>query len=223
MKALKIYLMFSLLFLSACASTHPGLEAQVLKSDTSITLSAQSVDVRENDAFQLIEVTLENVSDGWVRIEKADVIINPNITDKVSVVVGDDLKSWANAMKFRLNKEQHNAALGQIALVAAGSVAAAASGNSNSNTADTAAAVGAAAVLGGYAWATVDTIKAVYRNVEGVDSTPENHLYAKMSIPPKMFIRRWVLLNKPSNGYVNKVIIKVKTVEGTEGLYAINL
>lgn len=201
--------------LAGCASTHPGEMASEISGKASVPLnvSAQNIEASGKDSFQLVEVTIENPSDEWVKVTNAKVIIND---PKLAVVLGQELRDWAQAMNYRIKKDEHNKqlALGGLALAGA---AAAAAGSSNNNQAVTTA--GALILVGTYAWAINDTINQTLRNAEGVPQVPENHLYANTSVPGKMFTRRWLLLKKPTGLLINTLVFEIETSDSSKATY----
>ncbi len=222
---MKLKLLFTIAFASqfiACASTHPGNEGVSLKSDSHLPLkiSAQTIENAEGESFQLIEVTLENTSENWVKINRSRVVISNPAETQISVVLGQDLNDWAQAMQLRFQKDEHNKKLLQLGLVTAGAIAVAA--GSKNNDANLAAA-GSAAVLGTYAWAVTDVIRQAYKKVEQSEKVPDNHIYRPLSVPGKMFLRRWVLLNKPAHSLVGTLVLDLETLDGEKNTYAIKL
>ena len=212
---------FSLVILTACASTHPGKKGYSLKGTTiPIKISAQNIDYDPKGAFQLIEVTLENPSNDWVKIAHTEVVIANPAESKISVVLGKDLKYWAEAMNERYKIKQHNQEMLQTGLLAAGAVAAVAGvkdGNSNL------ASAGAGLMTATYGWAVADVISTKIDLAEQSDKSPENHLYHPFSLPSQLFLRRWILINKPVGQHVNKLVIEFETVEGEKDLYEISI
>ena len=220
---IKLIMSLALLgFLTACASTHPGSEGRSLNTNWRLPLkvSAQTIDDARGEAFQLIEVTLENVSESWVKVNRTQVVINNPAESKLSVVLGKDLKDWAQAMKFRLMKDEHNRQMLQLGLATAGAVASA-SGTQDNNSA--LAVAGAVTLIGTYAWAVTDTIQQSYKSAEQSEKVPENHLYQSFSVPGKMFLRRWVLLNKPSQSLIRTFVLELETIEGEKDTYEVSL
>lgn len=208
------------ILLGACASLHPG--AMGVPADTErllpLRVSADTIDAKSDEPWQIFELTIENTSDQWVKINEARVVIHSPAQSKVSVVLGKDLKDWAEAMHFRQQKDAQNDKIMQIGLMAAGAVAALASGKS-----DGLAAVGVTAMAAGAGWAGADSVRASYRAAEGVDKLPETHLYQPFSVPGGMYLRKWVLLNKPAKTMIRKLVLSFETVEGEKGIYEINL
>ena len=219
---IKYLLLVFVLFTVACATTHPGSEGKALPGEAALPMkvSAQTIDNAKGESFQLIEVTVENLADEWLRIHNARVVIDNPAESKLSIVLGQDLKDWAQAMELRLKKDEHNRELLKIGLGAAGGVAAVV-GSQTNNPGVTLA--GASLLLGTYAWAVTDVIRHGYASSTQANRVPENHLHQSFSVPGKMFLRRWVLINKPSATLINHLVIEFETVGGEKNTYEINL
>ena len=121
-------------------------------------------------------------------------------------------------MDARIKKDEYNRKLLQTGLAVAGAAAMA-----TSKKGSTAEGIGAAAVLGSTAWAVTDVLSTKYDRATQVEKTPENHLYQPFSIPSKMFVRRWVLLNRPVHRQVNNLVVQFETVESEKATYEIPL
>jgi hypothetical protein len=213
-----IFAIISSSILVSCASVHPGLIGKSVGPADSIGIkpSAQVIDFNKRDNFQMVEVTLENTSDEWIRIDKIRARLpDPSVT-KISVVMGQDLVDWAEAKRAQQSLNEYNNKVIQAALVGVGA-AASMSGNS------TVSAAGGVAVLGGTGWAIKDGVSKDIRSAEEIIRVPSTHLYAPVAIPGKMFQRRWILFNKPPTAFISSLIIDVTTVDGKKGTYEIPL
>lgn len=145
-------------FVISCASTHPGSIATVDPHSERLPLiiSAEIIDNHEkNDPFQLIGITFENEKDNWVRIKNSELIIDNPAESGISVVVGEDLNEWANAMAFRVNRDKHNSEMTLLALDAIGA-AALISGTHNKNS--NLQAIGGVTTLASTTWRVTDDI-----------------------------------------------------------------
>lgn len=217
MKSRLIILAAVTAFLFSCASTHPGEQGKsIAGKKLPLAISAENIDNPNGEAFQLIEVTVENTSDDWLRISDAKAVISNPAESKLSVVMGKDLQSWAEAMEVRLKKDEYNRKLLQVGLMGAGAIA---SGGKN----DTVSAIGAVTLIGTAAWAVSDVIKHSYNLATQSEKAPENHLYRPFSVPGKMFQRRWILFNKPSKTVIKNLVLEFETAEGEKGTYEINI
>lgn len=216
-----LHLIICAFVLSACATTHPGKMGTSLKNaNLPIKISAQKAEQKENDAFQLVDVTIENTSDAWLKIHSVRVVINEPGKIKQSVVLGRDLNDWALAMEARLRQESYNKNLAQAGLALVGAASTAYGLATDDKTTTT---VGAAAIVGAGAWHATDKQKTSYKRATTSDTLPNNHLYQTFSVPAKMFARRWVLLNKPKDQAIESITLNVETVEGEKDTYEIPL
>lgn len=215
-----IYLSF-LFLLSACATTHPGNTAHTLLSENNpqLKLSAYTVTDINNPAFQLIEVTFENLSESWINIEQANVVIHTPKESGLSVVQGSELSYWAEAMEFQIKKDHHNRAALQTAMLGLGG-AAMVSGNSSNS--ESLALAGAGITAGTTIWAVADTLTYSKRKAESTSMTPDSHLHNPFAVPAKLFLRRWVLLNKPASKKIDKLVLEI-TADGKKGLYEVQM
>lgn len=217
LKLITIIGLATLLF--SCASTHPGKEGSTISGGPRlpIKISAETIDENAKDPFQLIEVTFENTSDEWLRIAKNNVVITNPATSRISVVFGQDLLDWAQAMELRKKKDQRNKELLQTGLL----IGSALIGGANKN--NSVGQVAGVAMVATSVWMVADSIKTQLRNVEGVNKVPDTHLNHSVMIPGQTFVRRWVLLNKPSNSLIKHLLIQTETVGGKKETYDIKL
>ena len=61
------------------------------------------------------------------------------------------------------------------------------------------------------------------REAEAALKVPGHHLYTPFAVPGKMFLRKWLLINKPVGTMVNNLVIEFETVEGQKERYAIKM
>lgn len=204
--------------LVSCASIHPGFKGHSVEpgNPIDITVSAENLDYSKRDSFQLIEVTIENNTTEWIRIES----IRPRLPDpaesKVSAVLGQDLVDWAEAKQAQAKVDKLNQDIIQASLVGAGVLASTSKNSALSS-------LGTVATVGGLGWAAATGISGDKRQAEAVMKVPSTHLYAPVAVPAKMFQRRWLLLNKPPNAELTTLVIDVTTVDGKRGMYEIPL
>ncbi|MBL7543293.1 MAG: hypothetical protein JNL11_05725 [Bdellovibrionaceae bacterium] len=211
----------SVLLFSGCASKHPGNMGEVIgKKIILMDVSGDSNDQKKESPFQLVEITIENKSNDWIRISRAEVLIGDPAVSKVSVVMGPDLVSWVEANQYETSLKQHNQALVQAGIAAAGT-GVAVSGTHKNNRSMVGAGLTAFGTAG--AMATSGAIKDAIKSVETANKVPNQHLYQPFSVPGKMFLRRWVLLNKPVGVLIDKLAIEFETAEGKKETYVIQM
>ncbi len=208
--------------LSACASVHPGTLARPNEGSAALPLkvSVETIDRDIDSAFELVQVTYENLSNEWVRIAKTEALTGDPAKSHISVVVGKDLVAWAEAMTAKEDLERYNREMLQSGLLVAGAAAAVA-GSASGN--DGLAASGTAVMAGTTAWAAVDVISARRKMANSPRHVPDAHLYAETIVPPKLFLRRWLLFNKPAGTRLPWVVFTVETVEGKKSTYTMEV
>ncbi len=205
------------LFAVGCASTHSGTKGKFLNGEKNLNLqiSARSVDQEKNSAFELFEVTVENLDNDWVRINNTKLLMSSDL----NVVVGKDLQSWAEAIDVKQKKEAHNTGVAIAATQVIGTTSVILGGRSNPDLAK----AGAVVMLGGLAWASAETLMAARNGAIGVKKVPESHIYESFAVPAKLSIRKWVLISKPVGTTINKLVMEFETVEGEKSVYEINM
>ncbi len=204
--------------LAACAHTHPGQEAESRLNKLPLKVSARTIDGANGDTFQLIEVTVENLNEEWLKIERTEVVLAENPTHPLAVITGPELSDWAKAMDYRQQRDHQNA---QVASTAIGLVTLTSltSGAYNGS----AGSVGRAVMVGTLSWAVADSIAYATRRHQHEERTPDDHLYTAFTVPGKMFLRKWVLINKPTNSRVNKLVLDFESSKGEEDRYVVAL
>lgn len=218
----KLILLMMTLFALGCATTHPGNTGSFIggQKDLGLNISALPVDDQDaGSAFQMFEITIENNSDDWLRIDKSTLVTDPAVS-KVSVVVGNDLKSWAEAMALKKNMDNYNKDIGLAATTAVGT-GLMIGGVVKDNK--TVANIGAMTYLAGVTWAAADTISSYRSNSIGVKKVPESHIYESFAVPGKMFLRKWILVNKPSGLVMSNLVFQFETVSGEKAYYEVKL
>lgn len=222
MKTIKLTTLALCLGLSACATKHPGIKGKPIGAENRIPvqLSAKVIDRDRTSAFQLIDITVENLSDTWVRVNTARVVTDEEKAKGISAVVGPDLLSWAESMKEEQRREKHNDNLLKTGIVLAGTAAVVAGHTNRNSSLETA---GIVAVIGTYSWAMADALKMDQRKAQSSNGTPEDHIYSAFSVPGKLLKRRWLLLNKPSGVEVNQLVLELETVEGVKQSYVLSM
>ena len=210
--------LLSLSFLSSCASTHTGTVGRSVTRApiSSLQMSARNISNNSAESFQLVEITIENTNDDWLRIHQTDLYVADPAKSKISAVVGSDLKAWAEAMEYKRKRDEYNKSLAQTAMIIGGAVLA----GSNDKTAS---AVGGAMFLGTSAWILTESLQFNYNQATGTEKVPENHVFRSAAVPGKSFIRRWILINRPSNTTLNRIVLEVSTVDNKRDFVEISL
>jgi len=206
--------LLSLTLLTACASVHKGNMAEQTGGDKvdGLLISAVELSDPSKEGFSMIAFNFENQSQEWMKFEKAEVEIDEHAAKTVSVVRGKDLVDWSAAMAARQELQKQNREMAQLGLVALGAVAVVASGGKNNG----AALAGAGALGAAEGWALADAIRYGQMRAENPKADPDNYIYSSFSVPPKMFLRKWVLLNKPVGKQITILPIIVTFVDGRQ-------
>lgn len=206
----------------SCASIHKGNPAQAKNqlNPINLKLSAESLETNADEPFQLIEITFENLSNNWIKIYRSELIFDNTTQADVSVVQGSDLRDWAQAVKAQNKIYNYKKKLTQAGMLAAGSLTALAGASSNDRKLKELGIISAVSVT---AWVISDILRSLFFVSEGGAQNPENHLYQPFAVPGKLFMRRWVLLNKPVNTEIKKLNLKLETVEGEKEDYELPL
>ena len=210
------------ILLSACASVHPGKEALQIGGDMipGLKVSAEELSDPSEEAFSMIAVTFENQSSEWIKVEKVDVLIEEKYADKISVVVGNDLQSWASAMEARESLRRQNTQTGSLGLTLSGlTLAAVGAGAKNRGL----LGAGVLAAVVGQGWRLSDSLHAWYAGAEDPKAVPSDYVTQPFAVPGKMFLRRWLLLNKPVGQQVTVLPIAVLLVDGRREVLNVRL
>lgn len=89
--------------------------------------------------------------------------------------------------------------------------------------------VGAAAITAAETWALSDLINFSrdYANnpdfIKNPNNFPKDHISTPFSVPGRMFLRRWFLLNKPLNKKISVLPLEITLEDGTKAIYTVNL
>ena len=212
-------------FAAGCASVHPGNSAKAETANAKIPLkvSAELGDRQDGQGYALIYVTFENVGDRWAKITETNVKFANGDASKLSVVVGQDLVDWASAVETTRELEKHNRSVVETALLIAGGAAVIGAGGHDGAAASLARGIGAAAVVGTGAYMVGNSIADAKHRQERTSWVPEHHLYQPFAVPAKLFVRRWILINKPASENLKTLAFEVKTAEGEKEVYNVSL
>ncbi len=207
----KMVLLISL-FAMGCASTHPGHAGKRLQGETdALMVSAETVKEYSDRSNIFLDFTIENKGNRWLRIDQVELEF-PNQSGAIhNVIVGDDLRVWAESYANKARRDDHNASLGAVGAVAAGlMVAVLGSRSSNGGY----ATLGLATASVGAGFDVKRQIRKGQMSVQNSELVPENYILAPMTVPSQGFLRRWVLVNIPNELIAKNAILTLKTIEG---------
>jgi hypothetical protein len=197
-------LALALLGAGGCAELHSGARAFPVDAAGRITphehlrsgllISARQVSDLSSRYFGAVEVTFENRSSEWVRIQQASLEFgSPERNAAVIITAGEDLQRWQEGTQRRNAIREANHATAAELLLFGAAVATVAGGRSS---------VGAAGALVGAGTAlamTAGEMGARASAAETVSLYPGSHLLSlPFSVPPGLAIKRWVVLNSPA-------------------------
>ena len=205
-------------FLASCATVHSEYAGMAAENKLPLKLSATTVgDTAQEDSFQLVEITMENTSDKWVKVTSGKVLIGEAAANDISVMVGNDLRDWAKAVSNREKIKSQNDGVLMASLLTAGAVASVASGDR------TVQAAGNLSQAVGYGMIADRLYSGMMRDAMGVAQTPEDYVTAPVNIPGKLFQRRWLVLNKPAGQLVRTLVVEFETTTGEKDIYVVGL
>lgn len=211
--------MIALTILAGCASMHPGYLATPTNSPAARTqvgalvVSARELTEYASPSLGLVELTFENKSADWIRIQELALDFGSAAANQhVRIVVGDDLVRWSEAIELRNEIRGYNATLAWAGMAAIATLGASVTRGSQ------AAPVGSAVLLGTVAGATIAGVSAARESAQSVPVYPATHLLAPgFTIPPALSIRRWVVLqstNEGATGYIHRFHLDLRSDTG---------
>jgi hypothetical protein len=183
-----------------CASVKTGqyavpLDATGALAKTSVTaagllISGTEVSDVASPYFGLLEITFENPTAQWVRIERTALSFGA-ANDKHAVISEwSDILGWERAIRQRNAVRSVNVDTGLTLLAIGGAVGAAAISDRPTAAAAAATSLVAASALTG------TNLAERAREVTTVPRFPESHLLAgPFSVPPGLFIKKWLVVN----------------------------
>ncbi len=191
------------LSLSACASIRNSyvgtpLDAQGQLVDSTrnasgLVISGEELTAYASEHFGLLEVTLENRSSAWVRIERLTLDFGDSVRGGVSLPEEPDVSAWYRATLQRNEVRDTNQAAALGALMLLGAAVAVAGHATDEPVAN---AAGRLAMAGGATALVAKGVDATIERAKRGDVYPETHLLAvPFGVPPGLFSKRWVLIN----------------------------
>jgi hypothetical protein len=205
MKIIFILLVFLSSFSISCASiSNSNLahqyssDGKLLKNDKTklgLKITAEEDSEMSSKYFGLIDMTFENDTEKWIRINNVSLDFgSEEINKAVKIVSGQDIIAWKDAMQKlkEINDYNKSLVLGTIAVL--GATSAMTSSNQNVK------AIGAFSGIGALTALTVDEYNKNLSRIENTKIFPQNHLMAEdLNIPPGLFAKKWILLNSSNH------------------------
>ena len=208
MNKLSILLVMHLLV--ACATKHPGSIATPINPDPENKLIVSAKVAKDySDPYNVfIDVAFENNAANWLRIDEIELEFSNSDNLAHNIIIGQDLYSWAESFEEKKKVDDHNTALAINSLILGGAILA---GTSRSSTPQ---AVGAVAMIGGLGWDATRSYMNKLNKAQRSLSVPEKHIYRPFTVPAAGLIRRWFIVNTPSDRIVKSFNMKISTVDG---------
>ncbi|MFN7727969.1 MAG: hypothetical protein ACK5P7_02305 [Bdellovibrio sp.] len=201
-----------LLLLAGCATTHPGAKGrQIDGTSQNLEVSANPVTEYSDKSNVFIDFTFENKGTRWLRIDQVKVEFPNQSKAAHNVIVGEDLKIWAESYKNKRKLNRHNSDLGMAALILTGAGIAISGSRSNNGGFES---LGLATMGAGAGWRATRDVRDSQRQAQTSEIIPENYVLAPITVPSQGFLRRWVLVNIPTEYIAKHVILTLTTVEG---------
>ena len=219
----RVFIFFlSLINFVACATVHHSTSAQSISNTKDLDLYiTAAVNKFYSDSTNLyFDFTLENRSSNWVHIDTIDLDFSNTEGIPHNVIVGKDIKAWAESTAIRKRKENFNADLGVAGMIIGGAlmmVAAATSGRPG----EALGFAGTGLYVGGATLAVSQEIKKANGTAAEAVQVPETYIYAPVTIPSNGFAQRWAIVNIPLKKVANKMRIRLHSVEGGQSIYEV--
>lgn len=196
MRLIRFNSLIGFIFLTGgCATPHSGnWKGDVVSKDTEssqkLVISASEREELSSKHFGFINLTFENVSDEWVKVEDLHIRFeNSELNEKGVIIVGDKISSWAEGIRNRQDLKRYNNSIimGSLALV--GTMAMAASSDSNVQMA------GATSVLASAGGMAVQDFGRYRDSVFRANLVPRDHLLSgPLLLAPGLFVKRWFVV-----------------------------
>lgn len=209
----KLITFFSIVSLIGCASKDLPNQGKPLSTTSGydLAISAEVVTEYSDDYNILLQVNMENKGGKWARIDHVELDLSNTDDQPYNIVIGNDLKDWAEAKTNLLAYKQQNESatiagtvLGGAALFIAGAL------SKNENLVN----AGEAVYSVGLTAATVKDINNKKDETQRPRTVPETHLYGQYSLPSMGLVKKWVLVNVPKGRIAKVGTLKLRTIEG---------
>lgn len=210
-----------MLFLTSCASYNPGEYAHVKKGKhpKNVPINAEYYRDYSNFPLHFVNVTFGNQSEDWRRVKSVKVT-NVGGIAKSRIIVGPDLVYWSKGITRKLKIDSHNNRMILGAIMGAFAVGAGVSANNGNYD------LGIGLAAGALATATVADINSIFERIDSLEIAklvPPDHLYSPFSIPPNLYITKWVVFQTPGGELPKFIDFEVKYLSGETASYRTKL
>ncbi|MEZ0391821.1 MAG: hypothetical protein ACAH59_06370 [Pseudobdellovibrionaceae bacterium] len=211
---------FVMLLAVGCASKHVGYEGSSISGYRDMKITAERIEELSDETNHFYSLTVENTGSEWLRIDEADLEFTNSEMASHRLIVGHDLKAWllSNEERQALEAQNHRMVLEGIEWASLGALAiGVVSRDKNLMIA------GVGGVAGTGIYKRTDEILKDKRKTETAKMVPESHIYSGFTVPSSGFTRKWFLVHAPKNSLSETALLTVKTVEGKESVYRLQL
>lgn len=209
------YLTILSLILAACATTHDGSMAKSESKD--ILISVLHKPDLSDKYYQFFEYTIENATSSWKTVQIVDADFSGENTEALT---DDNLSAWIEGAELKLKKAQYNQDLLLGSMAAIGGITALSSHNGGIQSAGLVTLAGAAAATSAtHLSRQKDKANSGIKGENGTVNVPKTHVFVPSKIAPESYIRRWIVLKRPS---VKATPKKVSNFTSSKDLYSEN-
>lgn len=220
MKNFSAFILSCILFLTSCASHHPGTKAQNVDPQGMI-VSAERISALSDSKNSMIVFTFENKGGDWERIKSATFSCGRVCDLKSKIILGNDLVAWTQSQRIKRNISEHNQTLLFSGLIVLGVVAALAGASHGSvGRVNTGAAI-AGAGMAGDSYSKVKNAQLETKLGRVNDNT--DHIFNPFAIPADGLAKKWILVNTPSGEKPTEVHLTLETEDGEFQDYTVKL
>jgi hypothetical protein len=213
--------LLSLLLLVSCASYNPGKYADVTKGEhpANTPINAEIGSAYSYKPFTFINFTFGNRDTEWRRVKRVTVT-NIGGEKDARIIVGPDLVSWAQGTSRRARIDAHNT---QVILGAvAGAFAIGAGVSSYKGNSKLAGGLAAGALTA----ASIADINRIFSKIDSLELSrlvPPEHIYTPFSIPPSLYLTKWLVVQMPKGKRVRFLEFDVEYLSGKSASYRVEL
>lgn len=202
---MKIFILSLTLLISSCASYQPGTGALIVEGNhpKNTPITGYIDQDFTTDHYALVQFTFGNQTENWTRIKNIAIDLKTKEANQASVVLGQDLNDWSDAIQNKIAIDRHNRAVLLGSIAAAGVVTMGASGNRGGVVAGAALYTGSIGVLA------ANDIADGISDLERAKMIPKGHLYSNISIPAGLVVKRWILLKIPYDKIPKSIFLDV--------------
>jgi len=167
-----------------------------------IDVSADEVTSLSSPNLGVVALTFTNHTEDFIRITGVSLNFDAPVNEQVSIPVGDNISSWADAIAIRNRIRSGSAQLASGVLMPGGSILAS-MGHFRPDRAE--ATTGQLAAPAPLAVSEFQVTQAAAESAQIATLVPADHLLAgPFSVPPKLFAKKWILLK--SDGRVKSCL-----------------